>query len=174
MIRLPFPGIFRQRLRTTHAMALLDKFNAWYVRSIPETEQGVVIMWREPVAGARYRWSTRRHMHIVWLVVFFLGMLLIPSRRSIDAMPFETRLWIAVGATGALALFQWLYRDSRQVITLTANYLVIGQGRSPQRIQFHDARLTLEERDGHRVLIVTKPECPRGQKRQPVARKPET
>jgi hypothetical protein len=138
-------------------MAFLDKFNEWYVRSIPETEQGVVISWIEPLAGAKYRWKKGWPLHGLGIAVFFFAILLTNSRRRFSAMPLETRFWIAIGITAVWCLVIWLNRNSRQSISLTANYVAIGEGRRTQRIPFHEAHLTFETPDGHPVLIVAKP-----------------
>jgi hypothetical protein len=138
-------------------VAFLDKFNQWYVRSIPEREQGLVISWIEPLVGAQYRWKTQSPLHLLGFAVFFVAFLLTTSTRRNASVPFTVRLCIAGGITAIWVLFVWLNRNSRQPISLTANYVRIGEGRGTRRILFHETLLTLETRDGHPVLIVAKP-----------------
>lgn len=137
-------------------MSLLDKFNNWYVRVIPETETGAVITWLEPVAGATYRWKAKRHMQMLWLAVFFLMVWLMPSKRRYDSMSLETRFWFALGITAALGLLGWFYRGARQTITLSAQRVIIGQGRGQRRIHLDESHLSIEKRDGHTVLLVAR------------------
>ena len=138
-------------------MSLLDKFNNWYVRAIPETETGDVITWLEPAAGATYRWKANRLGQLLWLPAIFLVIWLVPSRRGYSSIPMETRFWFALIFTAAIGLLGWLYRGTRQAITLSTQRVIIGQGRGQRRIHLDEAHPTLEQRDGHTVLIVRMP-----------------
>jgi hypothetical protein len=141
-------------------MAFLDKFNDWYIRAIPEAETGPVITWREPLAGTRYRWNQQRSFYPFLMAGMFFFMLFMPSKRSGDSPPFAIRLVIATVLTGIYAAAIWYFKDSGEPIVLSSARVLIGGGRHPRRLEFHDARLAMEERDGHPVLIITKPSAP--------------
>jgi hypothetical protein len=136
-------------------MAFLDRFNDWYVRSIPETTPGNSVAWREPVAGARYRWKKSFSTRLAWLMVIFLLILMVPSKHK-SGQSFESRLWMALIITAGYGSLAWICRNSSLNIVLTTRYVVVGAGsRGAKHIRLDTAHtVILEDLDGHQVLVV--------------------
>lgn len=138
-------------------MAFLDKFNDWYVRSVPETGSGPSVSWMEPVAGSRYRWKAARITHLLIMVGIFLFMLLpLPGKHRPEPMPMQARLVLASALTALIALVSWGGSYASTRIILTAQIVYIGTGRSMRRLPLDTAReARWEEQEGYRVLVVT-------------------
>lgn len=139
-------------------MAFLDKFNDWYVRSIPETGPGISVEWQEPVAGTRYRWKQNREARIIMLIVVFLLGLVVPLKHGRD-LSFGGRLLLSCLVTGCWALLGWAFKNAPERIVLTENWLVIGAGRrGAKRIRLDAAQaMGFDEFEGHPVLFVREP-----------------
>lgn len=136
-------------------MAFLDKFNDWYVRSIPETGPGISVEWQEPVAGARYRWKQGRDGRIMMLAVVFLLGLFMPLKSGRD-MSFEGRLLLSGTVTGTWALLGLAFKNAPLIVVLTEHWLIIGAGdRGAKRIRLGAAQaIGFDEFEGHRILFV--------------------
>lgn len=138
-------------------MGWYDKFNDWYVRSIPETDSGTVVSWQEPAAGARYRWKSGQKQFVLLMPLFLLGLTISIriGRHGRSGPPLATSFALAVAGVVLIYLVNWLSSASETYVAVGPSRIQIGSGRGQRRIALDKIlRVSMTTADGYRVLIL--------------------
>lgn len=144
-------------------MGWYDKFNDWYVRSIPEPGDGVG--WQEPLVGSRERWRRNLPSTVGMLMLFVLGIAwsIHGGRHGRGGLPWGVSFEISAAIGAASMLISWLtgwYYGT--AITFSCFGLTIGAGRGRKRIRLRQIRAVHRiKQDGCTVLAF---EGPRGER----------
>jgi hypothetical protein len=136
-------------------MSWYDRFNDWYVRSIPEDDTRVV--WWEPIAASRFRWRSRRlGLGIGLAIAFPLFALALHARsHGRPGLPWEWCLGISALLVAILWLVAWLSSFAKSLASITQQGIGVGANRSRRWVLWQEIRsITPGEDAGFSVLLV--------------------
>lgn len=136
-------------------MALLDKFNDWYNKTVPDNT-GPVIGWMEPVDGTRYRWKQNARSRWWMLGVMWLILLVPwPGKNGRPPIPFPERIVVMTLAVGFMATLSWAFSFTRTRVAVAKGRVWVGAGRSTTRLNFNQStEFHLEKIGTWRTILI--------------------